>query len=88
MIFATFYKPSTGYVPGSIPPRFSPDHVKLIEALGSDGVAVFDGRWGIERCATEARRICKARGFHGFTIETGPRFTDSRVVRKLEKVKE
>lgn len=88
MIFATFYKPSTGYVPGSIPPRFAPEHVKLIPALGSDGVAIFDGRFSVERCAAEARAICKARRFHGFTIEAGPRFTDSRIVRKLEKVTE
>ena len=86
MQFATFYKLSTGYINGSIPPRFSPDHIKPIPALGSDGVAVFDGRFSIGRCATEARDICRKRGFIGFTIERGARFTDSRVIRPFEAV--
>lgn len=86
MQFATFYKLSLGYVPGSIPPRFSADHVKPIEALGSDGVAVFDGRYGIERCASEARDICRKRGYIGFTLSAGQSFTRSREIRKLEKL--
>jgi hypothetical protein len=84
MQFAQFYHDSTGYVAGSIPPRFSPEHVKPIPACGSDSVAVLDGRFGMARCVAEARRICKARGFTGFTIERGARFTDSRIVRALE----
>ena len=86
MQFATFYKPSTGYIAGTIPPRFDPSHVKPIPALGSDGVALFDGRWGMSRCVTTARDICRKRGYIGFTIEAGERFTNSRIVRPLELI--
>lgn len=86
MQFATFYKPSTGYIAGSIPPRFSPEHVKPIPALGSDGVAIFDGRFSVERCAAEARTICRKRGFIGFTIEAGEAFSRARVIRAYEEV--
>lgn len=84
MQFATFYKPSTGYIAGTIPPQFSSEHVKPIPAMGSDGVAVFDGRWGRQRCIEAARDIARRRGFIGFTLEAGESFTRSRVIRPLE----
>ncbi len=83
MRFATFYKHSTGYVAGSIPPRFDGEK-KPIPALGSDGVYIFDGRYSIDSCATIARDICRKRSFIGFTLESGESFTRSHVVRKLE----
>jgi len=86
MQFATFFKPSTGYVAGSIPPRFDGEVVP-VEALGSDGVALFDGRFGLARCVDEARAICRRRGYIGFTISRGESFTRSRVVRRYEAVK-
>ena len=85
MKFATFYKLSTGYVVGSIPPRFDGEK-KPVPALGSDGVAIFDGRFGNTRCADLARDICRKRGFIGFQIEAGSRFTDSHVIRRYESV--
>jgi len=87
MRFAQFYHDSTGYVPGSIPPRFSADHVKPIPACGSDSVAILDGRHSMIKAASDARRICRARGYKGFTIEAGPSFTRSRIVRPLELLK-
>lgn len=86
MIFAQFWHNSTGYVAGSIPPRFSPDHVRPIEACGSDGVAILDGRYGPARRADAARAICKARGFIGFTLHAGKAFSRATEIRKLEKV--
>lgn len=88
MRFATFYKNSTGYVEGNYSgsPRFSPDHVKPIPALGGDGVIVFDGRWSIDHCVDVARNICINRKLVGFTIEQGESFTRSRIIRKLELV--
>lgn len=85
MQFATFFKPSTGYVAGSIPPRFDGEVVP-VEALGSDGVAIIDGRFGLSRCAAEARAICRRRGYIGFTISRGDSFTRSRVIRQYEAV--
>lgn len=87
MQFATFYKMSTGYVAGTIPPRFDGEK-EPIPALGSDGVAIIDGRLSVENAANVARDIARRRGFVGFTIERGARFTDSRIARKLELIRE
>jgi rRNA maturation protein Nop10 len=87
MRFAQFYHNSTGYIAGSIPPRFSPDHVRPIPACGSDSVMVFDGRYSLRRCVDLARVECKRRGFTGFTIEVGARFADSRIERALETLR-
>ena len=86
MRYAQFFTLSTGYVPGSIPPQFRADHVRPIEACGSDGVVYIDGRLGNERALLEARATCKARGFIGFTMNTGRSFSDSRVTRAFEGV--
>ena len=83
MKWAVFFDESTGYVEGSLPPRFDGPK-KLIEVCGSDGVAVFDGRYGIERMAAEALTICRKRGFKGFSLEAGPRFTQGYLLRRLE----
>ena len=68
--YVQFYTLSTGYVPGTIPPQFSPEHVKPIEALGSDSIAFLDGRYGLARCIQEARDLAKKRGgnFCGYKI--------------------
>lgn len=88
MIFATLYKWSTGYIEGNYsgPPRFCDTHKKPIPALGSDGVIIFDGRFSIEHCADLARVHCRNCNFIGFTIERGERFTQSNVIRKMERV--
>jgi len=85
MRFAVFHKLSTGYVAGSIPPRFD-GPAKPIPALGSDGVMRFDGRYSLRHCAALARTACRKRGFIGFTIEHGESFTRSREARPFEYV--
>ena len=85
MRFAVFFHASTGYVAGSFPLRF--DGPKLpIEACGSDSVLPFDGRYGMDRCCQEAREVCRKRGFLGFAIEVGPRYSDARRIRPYEAV--
>ena len=44
MIYAQFKTLSTGYINGSIPPKFSDKHKKPVDLLGSDGVCILDGR--------------------------------------------
>lgn len=57
MIYAQFKVLSTGYIDGSIPPQFSDDHKKPIDLLGSDGVAVLDGRKTITNLIFDAMKI-------------------------------
>ena len=85
MRFATFYTLSTGYVAGSIPPRFDGEK-KPIPATGSDSVFILDGRLSLNNCANVARDICRKRSFIGFTIESGETFTCAHVIRKLELI--
>ena len=86
MIYAEFYHNSTGYVPGSIPPRYDAASVRLIPACGSDSVALLDGRLAMRNAAAIAREICRKRGRLGFTINRGESFTRSREVRPLEVI--
>lgn len=81
MVFAQFFHNSTGWNGKD----FS-GPVKLIEACGSDSVALIDGRYSIPRAADTARQICKARKFKGFTLNAGEAFSRSRVTRKLESI--
>lgn len=85
MRYAQFFTHSTGYVPGSIPPRFDGPRVP-IEACGTDGVMPVDGRYGDARAILEARQMCKRRGFIGFTMNAGPSYLDSRITRAYEQV--
>ena len=84
MRYAQFFVMSTGYVPGSIPPRFDAAHIVPIEACGSDGVHILDGRYGLPRCVRVARAECKRRKYVGFAIMQGETFSRSRCVRELE----
>lgn len=77
MRYAQFFHASTGYVPGSMPPRFDGER-DLVEACGSDGVFPIDGRYGDARAASEARAACKRRGFAGFTLNAGPSYGNAR----------
>lgn len=81
MIFAEFYHESTGWNG-----RDFSGPVKLVPACGSDSVAVIDGRLGPARRNALARDICRARGFKGFTINSGESFTRSQSIRHLETV--
>ena len=85
MRYAQFFHASTGYVAGSMPPRFDGER-DLIPACGSDGVFPIDGRYSDARAASEARAACKRRGFAGFTLNAGPSYGNARVTRPLELV--
>ena len=60
-----FFHLSTGYIPGTIPPVFSPDAKRLIPVCGSDGIAFTGSK-------SEAARLCAERGFSAFQIMSGP----------------
>lgn len=80
--FAQFFHRSTGYVEGSIPPRFDGPKT-LIEACGSDSVLPIDGRLGIMSAIDEARRVARQRGFPAFEIRFGSTFSTGRAATKL-----
>ena len=87
MRYIKFFCNSTGYIAGTIPPRFSPEHVKPIPDCGSDSVLRLDGRFNMSTCVQVAREACRARrGCVGFTINAGRSYSDSREIRKFEKV--
>ena len=66
--FIQFYTLSTGYIKGTIPPKFDEAHQKPIEAMGSDGVLFVDGRWSRPTQHAKAREYAKAKGFIGYTL--------------------
>ena len=84
MTYVQFFTMSTGYVAGTIPPRFDAANRQPIEACGSDGVHILDGRYRLARCIDVARAECRRRGFVGFTIMQGETFSRSRCLRELE----
>lgn len=60
---------STGYVDGSIPPKFSKECVKPSNCLGSDGRVRLDGRLSLDSMISEGVRLCRERGNKvGFSI--------------------
>lgn len=66
--YIQFLTLSTGYVPGSIPPRFDDSFKKPIEMLGSDGVFQVDGRWNSVTVHTVAREQAKNRRAIGYKL--------------------
>ena len=77
MIFAQFFQMSTGYVEGSIPPRFDEAHKRPIEACGDRGVLVIDGRLSPETIGDIARKEGAKRGYVAYRIFRGDTFTRS-----------
>jgi len=63
-----FLQLSTGYVAGSIPPRFDEAYKKPIYACGSDATLHCDGRYSLPRIHEEARDYGEKRGFIGYQI--------------------
>ena len=80
MRYAQFYQMSTGYVSGSVPPRFDDPHKQPIEACGDRGVIVIDARLSPTNTATIAAAECVKRGFCGYRVFEGRSFSDSRPV--------
>lgn len=69
MKYVQFYHNSTGYIAGSIPPRFSDEHIKPIPMCGSDSVYILDGRNSIDNMIFDAeRRMEKMRTIHTYII--------------------
>ena len=81
-VYVQFYHASTGYIEGSIPPRFSESNKKPIELCGSDGVFVLDGRKNIATMKDDANdRVQKINKFGkqitGYKIVRANSFLDS-----------
>lgn len=85
MIYAQFFQLSTGYVAGSVPPRFDGPRVP-VEACGDRAVIILDGRRTVADNVALARSECAARGFVGFQLCRGRTFTDSRPVTAFQPV--
>jgi hypothetical protein len=83
--FAKFYQISTGYISGTIPPKFDEAHKVPISACGSDSIYFFDGRLSLDSCISMARTVCKQRKLTGFTIEAGP-ILNCKIIRPLELI--
>lgn len=80
--WATFYQLSTGYVAGSIPPRFDPANRKPIEACGDRAVLRLDGRLSGDRFHTIAADWARKHKFVGYSLQRGesiarPMYTSS-----------
>ena len=77
-VYAQFKVLSTGYIAGSIPPKFSEDAKEPIDLLGSDGVFILDGRKSlttmINDCEVKASKL--GRSILGFEIIRGTSFSD------------
>ena len=84
MIHAEFYHMSTGYVAGSIPPRYSEDAKRPIPACGDRSVIILDGRNSLHTHTEIARKECAKRGYIGFAIRSGRSLSDSAIIRPLE----
>jgi hypothetical protein len=69
MTYVQFYQNSTGYIAGSIPPRFSDANIKPIPMCGSDGVYILDGRNNFDNMIFDAEmRMEKMRTIHTYII--------------------
>lgn len=85
MRFAQFWTMSTGYMPGTIPPQFGTP--KPIEACGSNGVLIIDGRLSLHNATTIAAKVARERGYIGYAIHQGESFTRSREIVDFKEVK-
>ena len=81
MRYAQFFHNSTGWNGTD----FS-GPVRLIEACGSDSVAVLDGRLSLASCEREAAIIARKRKFLAFRIMAGRSYTFSNPVTPLKTV--
>ena len=82
MIYVQFFNMSTGYIEGTIPPRFDKPK-KLIEACGTDSVLILDGRNSRHIHLHLARQECIKRGYKGYQLFKGESFTQSSSISEL-----
>lgn len=80
MYYAQFLHYSSGYVPGTIPPRFDDAYRVLIEACGSGAFMPLDGRLSKANMGVVARAECLRRGYAGYSIYSGPNIREARKV--------
>ena len=76
-IYCQFLKLSTGYIEGSIPPRFEDWNKKPIEVVGSDGVMYLDGRMKVSTLFPICYNEMLNRGFIGFKIVRASSFSEN-----------
>lgn len=69
--WAIFYQLSTGYVAGSIPPRFEESAKYPIEACGDRAVLRLDGRLSPDKFHDIAADWAKRHGFVGYSLQRG-----------------
>lgn len=76
---------STGYIEGTIPPQFSKDHVKPIDALGSDGIYYLDNRLKLSNMINKGIDLCKQRNNKvGFSIvRYNDRLSEGREIKTV-----
>ena len=84
MVFAQFYQLSTGYIPGTIPPKFGTP--APIEALGDRAVIIIDGRLLESFQNHIARQECIKRGYIGYSMHKGDSFSKSRCTKQYSEV--
>ena len=80
MRYAQFYQYSTGYVAGSIPPRFDPAHVCPMEACGDRAVIIIDARMKPSDAGKIAAHECMKRGFIGWKMYEGASILSAKPV--------
>ena len=80
MKYIQFIAASTGYVKGSVPPRFKKSNIKPIDALGTFSRRRLDGRYSLETCIIEAHSCYalnhKNESYIGFKIVQAVDFRD------------
>ena len=84
--YVQFWTESTGYVAGSVPPRFEASSVRPIEACGDDAVVRLDGRLCEQNRLSQCRAECRRRGYIGFTIIAGESLLLAKECRGYEAV--
>lgn len=82
MIYAQFYQMSTGYISGTIPPKFG--EPQLIEATGDRSVIVLDGRILESFNLNIARQECKKRGYVAYALFKGDTFCRSKRITDIK----
>lgn len=83
--YIQFYTMSTGYIEGTIPPKFGKP--VAIEAAGDRGIIRVDGRLSQVKIAAIALQECKVRGFVGYKILKGVSLLDARPVSQFWPVR-
>lgn len=82
--FIQFYGLSTGYVAGSIPPKFLEEYKEPIELLGSDGVRQLDRRFSWHNKHEQAIQATKNRkNAIGYKLMKGNSYSDATATSRL-----